>query len=76
MARVRFIEQRSDREEHCSRCDQLHREVVISAGEKHWALIEDATDLDAPPRVILCEPCRGFIRQAPMEEKFHARRRQ
>ncbi len=49
--------------ERCTRCSQLHRDTVIKIGERHWAILRDG-DADSRPRVILCEPCRRFVKNA------------
>lgn len=63
-ARLQFVEQVSDRPEQCTRCERLHRKETIRVGERHWAMIDSTEALDAPPRIVLCEACRRFLRHA------------
>lgn len=57
-------EQRSPEPCACTRCERLGRVTIIPAGAPHWALLDDAAALDAPPRIILCDACRRFVRHA------------
>lgn len=60
-AAMRFVEQVSNEPCVCSRCEKLRRDVVINAGEKHWALIAAHAEMDTVPQLTLCEPCRLYI---------------
>lgn len=62
--RILLVEQLSPRREHCTRCDMLHRAGMIPPLEPHFTLIEDALDMDRPPRITLCHDCAGFVAEA------------
>lgn len=59
-----ILPQLSNEAETCTRCDRLKRDTVIRAGEFHFALLNEDGDADAPPRAILCTPCRRFVAEA------------
>lgn len=63
---IQALEQISPEIEVCTRCAQLQRDLVIRPGETHWAILRD-NDADSRPRVVLCEPCLSFVRQAMSE---------
>lgn len=59
-----FLPQVSPDAETCVRCEQLGRASEIAPGEPHFAMIEDYTQQDTAARVVLCEFCDFFIRDA------------
>lgn len=65
---IQALEQVSPEPETCTRCAQLKRGTVINPGERHWAILRDG-DPDSRPRVILCEPCRRFVKKAMLENR-------
>lgn len=69
-SKITFLEQVSPEACECTRCDRLGRKTIIAPGERHFAMLEQGSE-DEPPRIILCEACRRFIRSSIT----HGRRR-